>query len=345
MGPTSSATAGARFPSTTAEAGAAAAAPVAYAPKVVPARIDDYGTAAVNQGADPRNPTPTRECFKNAADVVQPHGFEFSIVQVCVAILMLVGFESVTSMGEEAKNPKRDIPRRCCCPCSSRGLSATCWSISRPTTCSTATTRRLRRRAIRLRWEAAPIRTVCARAAWRSGRKPALCSCTWWKKVWRTQKAIAGASLSGRPPAHRRAHPRLHALSAARKCDSPRSGRPDGHRLQRRGRGHDGSRDLGRRPSRAGRPSRQRHTLRHRRHRLVSAHRPAHRRRRGNFIKVDTFAAAAARIRPHADGKVANLSRCHTPARAVGVNDAAGRDAERLAPANPLHCFASQASR
>ena len=32
-------------------------------------------------------------------------------IQACVAILILVGFESVTSMGEEAKNAKRDIPR------------------------------------------------------------------------------------------------------------------------------------------------------------------------------------------------------------------------------------------
>ena len=33
------------------------------------------------------------------------------IIQACIAILILVGFESVTAMGEEAKNPKRDIPR------------------------------------------------------------------------------------------------------------------------------------------------------------------------------------------------------------------------------------------
>ena len=33
------------------------------------------------------------------------------MVQACVAILILVGFESVTSMGEEAKDAKRDIPR------------------------------------------------------------------------------------------------------------------------------------------------------------------------------------------------------------------------------------------
>ncbi len=40
-----------------------------------------------------------------------PHGFSCMFIQACVAILILVGFESVTSMGEEAKNAKRDIPR------------------------------------------------------------------------------------------------------------------------------------------------------------------------------------------------------------------------------------------
>jgi len=46
-----------------------------------------------------------------AGSVVNPHGFIFIIIQACIAILILVGFESVTSMGEEAKNAKRDIPR------------------------------------------------------------------------------------------------------------------------------------------------------------------------------------------------------------------------------------------
>ena len=40
-----------------------------------------------------------------------PHGFSLMFIQACIAILILVGFESVTSMGEEAKNAKRDIPR------------------------------------------------------------------------------------------------------------------------------------------------------------------------------------------------------------------------------------------
>ena len=46
-----------------------------------------------------------------ASSVPAPHGFSYLIIQACIAILILVGFESVTSMGEEAKNPTRDIPR------------------------------------------------------------------------------------------------------------------------------------------------------------------------------------------------------------------------------------------
>jgi len=47
----------------------------------------------------------------NALSVVAPHQFSYIIIQACVAILILVGFESVSSMGEEAKNPKKDIPK------------------------------------------------------------------------------------------------------------------------------------------------------------------------------------------------------------------------------------------
>jgi APA family basic amino acid/polyamine antiporter len=46
----------------------------------------------------------------NAASVVDMHKFGWMFVQATVAILILVGFESVTSMGAEAKNPKRDVP-------------------------------------------------------------------------------------------------------------------------------------------------------------------------------------------------------------------------------------------
>ncbi len=47
----------------------------------------------------------------SAASVLAPHNFNWLIVQAGVAILCLVGFESVTSMGEEALNPKKDLPK------------------------------------------------------------------------------------------------------------------------------------------------------------------------------------------------------------------------------------------
>ena len=53
----------------------------------------------------------TFQYHDSALSVVTPHGLSYVIIQACIAILILVGFESVTSMGEEAKNAKRDIPR------------------------------------------------------------------------------------------------------------------------------------------------------------------------------------------------------------------------------------------
>lgn len=76
------------------------------------------GTGGVHPGDDPtdqrtgtKRQVPTFDDHTTAGSVVAPHNFNFIIVQVCVAILLLVGFESVTSMGEEAKNAKRDIPK------------------------------------------------------------------------------------------------------------------------------------------------------------------------------------------------------------------------------------------
>jgi basic amino acid/polyamine antiporter, APA family len=46
----------------------------------------------------------------NAASVVGIHKFSYMFIQATVAILILVGFESVTSMGGEAKNPTKHIP-------------------------------------------------------------------------------------------------------------------------------------------------------------------------------------------------------------------------------------------
>src|ERR1700752_419379 len=66
---------------------------------------------AITKGSDPKNPADTFQFHKSALSVISPHGFSFVLVQACIAILILVGFESVTSMGEEARNAKRDIPR------------------------------------------------------------------------------------------------------------------------------------------------------------------------------------------------------------------------------------------
>ncbi|WP_162601724.1 APC family permease [Occallatibacter savannae] len=46
----------------------------------------------------------------NAASVVGVHKFSWVFIQATVAILILVGFESVTAMGGEAKNPTKHIP-------------------------------------------------------------------------------------------------------------------------------------------------------------------------------------------------------------------------------------------
>ena len=46
----------------------------------------------------------------NAASVISVHKYSWMFIQATVAILILVGFESVTSMGGEAKNPTKHIP-------------------------------------------------------------------------------------------------------------------------------------------------------------------------------------------------------------------------------------------
>src|SRR5205814_2679883 len=47
----------------------------------------------------------------NALSVLIPHDANGFIYQATIAILLVVGFESATALGAEAKNPKRDIPR------------------------------------------------------------------------------------------------------------------------------------------------------------------------------------------------------------------------------------------
>jgi basic amino acid/polyamine antiporter, APA family len=47
---------------------------------------------------------------QSALSVIAPHNLNWMFIQATVAILILVGFESVTSLGGEAKNPTKHIP-------------------------------------------------------------------------------------------------------------------------------------------------------------------------------------------------------------------------------------------
>jgi amino acid transporter len=58
---------------------------------------------------DTSNP-PVFQTHPDAKSVVAPHKLSWVFLQATVAILILVGFESVTAMGGEAKNAKRDVP-------------------------------------------------------------------------------------------------------------------------------------------------------------------------------------------------------------------------------------------
>jgi amino acid transporter len=77
-------------------------------PKLAAPFTIDYTDGATTK--DDKGVT-TFNYHKDAKSVVSPHGFSFMFIQACIAILILVGFESVTAMGDEAKHPKKDIPR------------------------------------------------------------------------------------------------------------------------------------------------------------------------------------------------------------------------------------------
>jgi amino acid transporter len=66
--------------------------------------------AVTGKAGDDKDPQ-TFNFHSTATSVIAPHGFNFIFIQACIAILILVGFESVTAMGEEARNAKRDVPR------------------------------------------------------------------------------------------------------------------------------------------------------------------------------------------------------------------------------------------
>ncbi|HET6411593.1 MAG TPA: APC family permease [Anaeromyxobacter sp.] len=73
--------------------------------------LDQATTMEAVDADHPKDLSPHFKFHPRASSVIAPHSFFFIFIQACIAILILVGFESVTSMGEEAKNAKRDIPR------------------------------------------------------------------------------------------------------------------------------------------------------------------------------------------------------------------------------------------
>ncbi|MFN8498169.1 MAG: APC family permease [Anaerolineae bacterium] len=57
------------------------------------------------------NPANVEFVYPTAPSVVIPFNLAAMLFQSTIAILILVGFESATALGAEAKNPKRDVPR------------------------------------------------------------------------------------------------------------------------------------------------------------------------------------------------------------------------------------------
>jgi len=74
--------------------------------------MSGQGTLSPTPGATTAAQDPATFNFHTTAlSVIKPHSFSYVFIQACVAILILVGFESVTAMGEEAKDAKKDVPK------------------------------------------------------------------------------------------------------------------------------------------------------------------------------------------------------------------------------------------
>ncbi len=76
-------------------------------PFTVSYKADEAVTGKAGDAKDPQ----TFNFHADGPSVIKPHGISYLFIQACIAILILVGFESVTAMGEEARNAKRDVPR------------------------------------------------------------------------------------------------------------------------------------------------------------------------------------------------------------------------------------------
>src|SRR5712692_747060 len=70
------------------------------------------------------NPDHATFAFSSPADVMVPHNMMNVLFQATIAILILVGFESCTAFGAEAKNARRDVPRAVILALVAQGLLA-----------------------------------------------------------------------------------------------------------------------------------------------------------------------------------------------------------------------------
>lgn len=57
------------------------------------------------------SPNPSEFVFPDVGTVLLPKDFAHVLSQATIALFLLVGFESATAFGAEAKNPRRDIPK------------------------------------------------------------------------------------------------------------------------------------------------------------------------------------------------------------------------------------------
>ncbi len=70
------------------------------------------------------NPDAAKFAHESAASIVLPHNFMHVLLQSSIAILILVGFESCTALGAEAKNPKAHVPKAVLISLAIQGLFA-----------------------------------------------------------------------------------------------------------------------------------------------------------------------------------------------------------------------------
>ncbi|HWB59620.1 MAG TPA: amino acid permease [Chthoniobacteraceae bacterium] len=92
--------------------GAAVSVPFTVSYNLEGGAISGFGTKSPTAGSTSEAQDPvTFNYHPTATSVIAPHSVGYMFIQACIAILILVGFESITSMAHEAKDPKKDVGR------------------------------------------------------------------------------------------------------------------------------------------------------------------------------------------------------------------------------------------